>query len=105
MFVRLCNFVRADDSQVLQYLRIVNVCLAFACVGCSCECDLVELCSGLDEVVGNCHKKGWGVYEDDQDEGESNEWHGVELGPGDEIVIKERRLKDISSARRRLCST
>ena len=99
MFVRLCNFVRADDSQVLQYLRIVSACLAFACVGCSCECDPVELCSGLDEVVGNCHKKGWDVYEADQDEGESNEWHVVELGPGDEIVIKERRLKDISSLR------
>lgn len=78
---------------------LVMVGLAFACVGCSCECDPVELCPGLDEVVGNCHKKGWGVCEDDQDEGESNEWHGVELGPGDEIVIKERRLKDISSLR------
>ena len=99
MFVRLCNFVRADDSQVLQYLRIVSACLAFACVGCSCECDPVELCSGLDEVVGNCHKKGWGVYEVDLDEGESNEWHGVELGSGDEIVIKEKRLNDVSSLR------
>ena len=78
---------------------LVMVGLAFACVGCSCECDPMELCPELDEVVGNCHKKGWGVYEVDLDEGESNEWHGVELGPDDEIVIKERRLKDISSLR------
>ena len=99
MFARSCNSVRADDSQVLQYLRIVGICFAFVCAGCSRECDPVELCPAMDEVIGNCHKKGWGVYEDDQDEGESNEWHGVELGPGDEIVIKERRLKDISSLR------
>ena len=103
MFARLCNSVRADDSQVLQYLRIVNICFAFGlvlvCGGCLCECDPVELCPEMDEVIGCCHKKGWDVYEVDLDEGESNEWHGIELGRGDEIVIKERRLKDISSLR------
>ena len=103
MFSRLCNTVRADDSQVLQYLRIVNDCflfgLALVCAGCSRECDPVELCPEMAEVIGCCHKKGWDVYEVDQDEGESNEWHGVELGPGDEIVIKEKRLNDVSSLR------
>ena len=106
MFSRLCNTVRADDSQVLQYLRIVNDCflfgLALVCAGCSRECDPVELCPEMDEVIGNCHKDGWGVYEVDLDEGESNDWHGVELGPGDEIVIKEKRLKDVSSLRNNL---
>ena len=103
MIARLCNSVRADDSQVLQYLRIVGICFAFGfasvCAGCSRECDPVELCPAMDEVIGNCHKDGWGVYEDGLDEEDTNEWHGIELGPGDEIVIKERRLKDISSLR------
>lgn len=78
---------------------LVMAGVLLVCGGCSSECDPVELCSGLDEVVGNCHKKGWGVYEADQDEGESNEWHEVELGSGDEIVIKEKRLNDVSSLR------
>ena len=103
MFVRLCNSVRADDSQVLQYLRIVNICFAFGlvlvCGGCLCECDPVELCPEMDEVIGCCHKKGWDVYEVDLDEGESNDWHGVELGSGDEIIIKEKRLNGVSSLR------
>ena len=103
MFARLCNSVRADDSQVLQYLRIVNICFAFGlvlvCGGCLCECDPVELCPEMDEVIGCCHKKGWDVYEVDLDEGESNDWHGVELGPGDEINIKEKRLNGVSSLR------
>ena len=84
-------------------MRIVYICLvfglAFVCGGCSNECDPVELCPEMDEVIGSCHKKGWGVYEVDLDEGESNEWHGVELGSGDEIVIKEKRLNDVSSLR------
>ena len=78
---------------------LVMVGLAFVCGGCSSECDPVELFPEIDEVIGNCHKDGWGVYEVDQDEGESNEWHGVELGPGDEIVIKEKRLNDVSLLR------
>lgn len=65
----------------------------------SSECDPVELCPEMDEVIGNCHKVGWGVCEDDLDEVDSNEGHGVELGPGDEIVIKEKRLNGISSLR------
>ena len=71
-------------------------------VGCSRECDPVELRPEMDEVIGNCHKQGWGIYEGDYDEGEPNEWHGIGLGPADQIVIKERRLKDISSLRDRL---
>ena len=102
MFAILFNSARADDSQVLQYLRIVGICFAFGfafvCAGCSRECDPVELYPAMDEVIGNCHKDGWGVYEDDLDEEDTNEWHGIELGRGDEIVIKERRLKDIPSS-------
>ena len=78
---------------------LAMVVVALACVGCSSECDPVELCPEMDEVIGCCHKDGWGVYEVELDEGESNEWHGVELGPGDEIVIKGKRLKDVSSLR------
>ena len=78
---------------------LVMVGLAFVCGGCSSECDPVELFPEMDEVIGCCHKKGWGAYEVDQDEGESNEWHGVELGPRDAIVIKEKRLNDVSSLR------
>ena len=78
---------------------LVMVGLAFVCGGCSSECDPVELFPEMAEVIGCCHKKGWGAYEVDQDEGESNEWHGVELGPGDEIVIKEKRLNDVFSLR------
>lgn len=78
---------------------LVMVGLAFVCGGCSNECDPEELCPEMDEVIGSCHKKGWGAYEADQDECESNEWHGVVLGAGDEIVIKEKRLNDVSSLR------
>lgn len=78
---------------------LVMVGLAFVCGGCLSECDPVELFPEMDEVIGCCHKKGWGAYEVDQDEGESNEWHGVELGPRDAIVIKEKRLNDVSSLR------
>ena len=78
---------------------LVMVGLALVCVGCSSECDPVELCPEMDEVIGCCHKKGWDVCEVDHDDGASNEWHGVELGPGDEIIIKEKRLNGVSSLR------
>ena len=78
---------------------IVMVGLVFACGGCSSECDPVELCPEMDEAVGNCHKQGWGICEDGLGEDDSDEWYVVELGSGGEIVIKEKRLKDISLLR------
>ena len=87
-------------NRLMCSLAMVGV--ALACVGCSSECDPVELCPEMDEVIGCCHKDGWGICVVDHDDGASNEWHGVELGPGDEIVIKEKRLKDVSSLRNSL---
>ena len=41
---------------------LVMAGVLLVCGGCSSECDPVELCSEMNEVILNCHKDGWGVY-------------------------------------------
>ena len=45
---------------------LVMAGVLLVCGGCSSECDPVELCSEMDEVI---LKDGWGVYEVGRDEG------------------------------------